>query len=461
MFSNHLKYNKKTKLLTGITVVVGSVLVIFIWLAAGYYEGEAPSLDLTLTTGLIASGQAVRLDATDRKSGIRSIWVAISKGTKEHVLLDKKVHGPDGKTAYEATFEINVDPLKLGIEDGPAVMRMVVRDNSWRRWWHGNLSYLEKDVIIDTRPPDISILSRRHYINQGGAGLVIYRLSEDCLQSGVLVGDRLFTGRNGHFDDARIMMCFVALDINQGPETRIVLMAVDRAGNRTEIAFNHAIRRKVFKKDTVTISDRFLNSKAAELSKFEVRNQDASLLDKYISANRDLRRKNYTTVAKIAGRSAGKILWEGKFLRLPGSVKRTGFGESRQYRYKDRIVDRQAHRGIDLASVARAQVPAANSGRVIYTGLLGIYGNTIVIDHGFGVLSTYSHLSRIDVDIDQMVAKGEIIGRTGSTGLAGGDHLHFGVFVQHLFTNPLEWWDDTWLANHIVGKIKEVRETWQ
>jgi murein DD-endopeptidase MepM/ murein hydrolase activator NlpD len=456
-----LKYKKKIKLLTGLAGVAAVVLFIVIWLAVEYYESEVPSLELSLATGYLGKGQAIRIDVADRKSGIRSVWVAISKGAQEHVLLDREVRGAGGKTAYEASFDIDVDPVELGIDDGPAVMRMVVRDKSWRRWWHGNLNYLEKDVIVDTRPPDVSVLSRRHYINQGGAGLVIYRISEDCEQSGVLVGDRLFAGRSGYFDDTRILMSFFALDTDQGPGTRMVAVAVDRAGNRTEVNFNYTIRRKVFKKDAVTISDRFLNSKVAELIKAEGSNQGGALLDKYVWANRDLRQQNYATVAEMADRSQASILWEGKFLRLPGSVKKTGFGELRQYRYMGRAVDRQVHQGVDLASVARAQVPAANSGKVIYAGSLGIYGKTIVIDHGFGLLSTYSHLSRIDVNVDQMVARGEIIGRTGATGLAGGDHLHFGIFVQHHFTNPLEWWDAAWLANNIVGKIKEVRETWQ
>ena len=409
----------------------------------------------------LGTGQAVTFEVSDRKSGIRSVWAAISKAGKEHVLLDRQIQDPEGKKKHKATFEIAVDPLKLGLADGPAMLRMVVRDNSWRRWWHGNISYLEKEVFIDTRPPEISILSRQHYINQGGAGLVIYRLSEACPQSGVFVGDRFFAGYSGYFSDAKILMSFFALDIDQGSGTRVFVGAVDPAGNRTETAFDYLIRRKVFKKDVITISDRFLERKVPEFSSTQSAIPGGSLLEKFIWSNRDLRRENYRTIVEIAGRSAADILWEGEFLRLPGSMRKAGFGESRQYRYKGRVVDRQVHQGIDLASTVRSPVPAANSGKVIHAGLLGIYGNTIVIDHGFGLLSTYSHLSQIDVQMDQDVAKGDIIGKTGSTGLAGGDHLHFGVFVQQQFVNPLEWWDDTWITNNITAKIKEVHSTWQ
>ena len=52
-----------------------------------------------------------------------------------------------------------------------------------------------------------------------------------------------------------------------------------------------------------------------------------------------------------------------------------------------------------------------------------------------------------------MVSKGEIIGKTGTTGLAGGDHLHFGMVVYNIFVNPIEWWDATWMKNNIQNKL--------
>ena len=113
--------------------------------------------------------------------------------------------------------------------------------------------------------------------------------------------------------------------------------------------------------------------------------------------------------------------------------------------------------GLDLASVAHAPVPAANNGIVVFSGLLGIYGRAILIDHGFGLFSMYAHLNRSDVSKGQRVSKGEIIGRTGSTGLAGGDHLHFSILVQKTFVNPIEWWDEHWIENNILSKIEAVQ----
>ena len=150
------------------------------------------------------------------------------------------------------------------------------------------------------------------------------------------------------------------------------------------------------------------------------------------------------------------MYWQGAFGRLPGSATRSGFGDRRTYFYQGQKIDQQFHLGVDLASLSQSPIPAANKGKIVFADRLGIYGKTIIIDHGFGLFSMYSHLSGFDRHVDQMVSKGEIIGRTGNTGLAGGDHLHFSVLVNDVFVNPLEWWDATWIIHNVTGKIKRI-----
>jgi murein DD-endopeptidase MepM/ murein hydrolase activator NlpD len=114
---------------------------------------------------------------------------------------------------------------------------------------------------------------------------------------------------------------------------------------------------------------------------------------------------------------------------------------------------------VDLASVRNAQVDAAATGRIVHAGFFGIYGQSVIIDHGIGLMTLYSHLSQIDVEPGQKVDSGDIVGRTGATGLAGGDHLHFGVLVAGLPVNPLEWWDPNWLENNFFGKLRQATAT--
>lgn len=452
-----MKVNRKKLIFIGAAV---GIPLLAGWLALVLFEGEKPRLELSLPSSYIGADQQVPLQVSDRKSGVRSIWAALAKNGKEYVVIDEEFER-SGRKVHDTTLQIKIDPIKLGIDDGPAILRIVARDYSWRRWWHGNIAYIEKEVTVDTQPPEIHVISRLHYLNQGGSGLVVYRLTEPCPQSGVHVGNSFFPGHKGLLRDEKIFLAFIALDVDQGPETRIFLSATDPAGNQAQARFHYSIRAKKFKKDTVNISDRFLQRKIPQLAFENPQQSGRTMLDQFVWANRDLRRENYEKVAEIAVNSRGVIHWKAAFLRMPGSARKAGFGDQRTYRYTGRVVDRQVHRGIDLASVLRAPVPAANRGRVTYAGPLGIYGNTVLIDHGCGLLSSYSHLSRIDVQENQMVSRGDIIGRTGSTGLAGGDHLHFGIAVQGTFVNPLEWWDAAWIENNIMAKIKEVKSEWQ
>ncbi|MFH2100076.1 MAG: M23 family metallopeptidase, partial [Pseudomonadota bacterium] len=179
----------------------------------------------------------------------------------------------------------------------------------------------------------------------------------------------------------------------------------------------------------------------------------------FLYVNRDRRQADYLELVGAGRDTARTMLWEGVFERLPRASNRAGFGDRRNYLYKGEIVDNQSHLGVDLASTARSPVPAGNTGIVVLAGTVGIYGETVMLDHGYGLYSSYSHLSQISVTKGQTVKKGEIVGVSGSTGLAGGDHLHFAVMVHDSFVDPKEWWDPSWIKNNITSKIRAVEES--
>jgi murein DD-endopeptidase MepM/ murein hydrolase activator NlpD len=124
--------------------------------------------------------------------------------------------------------------------------------------------------------------------------------------------------------------------------------------------------------------------------------------------------------------------------------------------YKGKQVDQQMHLGFDLSVVKNTPVPASNAGRVIFAEKLGIYGNCIVIDHGYGLQSIYGHLSEFAVKPGDMVSRSQIIGKSGATGLAGGDHLHYSMQVDGVQVNPIEWWDAHWIQDRILSKVNPV-----
>ena len=127
--------------------------------------------------------------------------------------------------------------------------------------------------------------------------------------------------------------------------------------------------------------------------------------------------------------------------------------------YDGQVVDQQTHMGYDFASTSHADIPAANDGVVVFAGPLGIYGNTVIVDHGLGLFSLYGHLSEIAAQKGQAVAKSESLGKSGTTGLAGGDHLHFAMLLGGGFVDPLEWFDPKWIAEHIEGKLETTPAT--
>ncbi len=445
-----------------IVIMLCALAAALIWQTIKGLEGEAPTFRLERSVESVGASYTLKAEALDDKSGLKRLWIAILQQGKEVVLLDRTFPSEGlfrQGVIRKQPVSLEIKVRELGLKDGEAVLRTAAWDYSYRGWWSGNRSYAEHKLIIDTQPPDVDMITRNHNLNQGGAGLAIYRISEPVVTSGVEVADHFFPGSTGLFSDSSVFVAFFAVPYDEGPEAHIYVTATDVAGNTSRTGLLHHIKIKAFKKDTVNVSDAFLERKMPEFENaLDEGSRSISLLDKYLTVNKDVRLANYKTIQDICASSDAKLYWSGVFGRLPASARKASFADHRTYRYQGRDIDRQVHLGIDLASTGRSPVPAANSGRVAFAGNLGIYGKTVIIDHGLAVFSMYGHLSRILVMTDQEVSKGDIIGYTGSTGLAGGDHLHFSILIHHTFVNPIEWWDSNWIKHNIADKLNYAKE---
>lgn len=451
-----------------ILVLLCAVLGLGIYVLFYTFEGKQPVIDIDLPSVYLKKSYEMTFDVKDQQTGLRKVMVSIIQQNKEKVLLEKKYKNSmfsglfsDSKIIKDA-FTIPVQSRKYGMTDGEAVIRVEASDSSWRGWNKGNIALVEKKVIIDSKPPKISVLTKQHNIERGGAGLVIYKLFEKNIKSGVKVGDNFFPGHSGLFENKNIHAAFFALSYRQGPGTQIAVIAEDMAANITKRGFYHYIRDQRFKTDTLNISDRFLDKKMAEFD-LGAKNDaflktENPMLEKFLYINGKIRTKNSETILSVPLDTDNTKQWNGSFSRLEGSARRAGFGDHRAYKYKGKKIDKAVHLGIDLASIANSPVKAANSGRIIFAKFVGIFGNTIIIDHGFGLCSLYSHLSQFSVNRADSINKGDVIGFTGSTGLAGGDHLHFSMIVHNVFVNPVEWWDGSWIKNNITSKIDFVKQ---
>ena len=206
-----------------------------------------------------------------------------------------------------------------------------------------------------------------------------------------------------------------------------------------------------FKSDSIELSDNFLQ--AVENKLRDLAPNATNPLECYLYINNQVRAANVQSLREIGRDTASAMLWSGAFERLPRSAPRAGFGDHRFFSYQGKPVGESFHLGLDLASVRNAEVPAGNSGRVVFCADNGIYGNLIVIDHGLGLMSLYSHLNDTMVKVGDVVQKGQIIAHTGSTGLAFGDHLHFGIIVGGVEVTPIEWLDPKWIRDNITGRL--------
>jgi hypothetical protein len=450
---------------TRIMVVIGVLFLLFsCWLILFKFEGEKPQLSSNLTSNVVGVSSELKIDGIDKKSGLRSIQVGIVRNDEFITLKTEEYPGGDffgGGGVQRKTVIVDFEPEKLNLTEGKTTLKIIARDYSWRGWLAGNETTISNTITIDTRSPRITLISREHNFSQGGSGCVVFKVSEACSKSGVKVGDNYFPAHPVELitggDKKNNYIAFIGLRHDQGQATQIKIEVSDLAGNSSRMNVTGFIRNKTYKKDVINIPDRFLDRKMPEFDVKPVGNDQNPLVAKFLEINRNVRKANYLTITEWGEKSESALLWEGSFLRMPKSARKAGFADHREYRYNGALIDQQVHLGIDLASVAYSPVPAANSGKVLFADNIGIYGNTVILDHGFGLISTYSHLSGFAVDIGKFVKKGEIIGNTGTTGLAGGDHLHFGMMVHNIFVDPVEWWDAKWIENNISAKTRLLK----
>jgi murein DD-endopeptidase MepM/ murein hydrolase activator NlpD len=221
---------------------------------------------------------------------------------------------------------------------------------------------------------------------------------------------------------------------------------------------------KPFKKSRIEIDDKFINRVVPEIIehspelKVSAPAQDSpEMLAAFLRVNGELRRLNAQQIADLAKKTSPDRQWSQPFVQLGNSQVEASFADHRTYIYKGKEIDQQTHLGFDLAVTAHVPVVAANDGTVLNASWLGIYGNCVVIDHGMGVQSLYGHMQSFDVKVGDKVARGQTLGRSDSTGLAGGDHLHFTLLVGGQMVNPVEWWDAHWIADRVERKLKEAR----
>ncbi|OLB52978.1 MAG: hypothetical protein AUH99_03615 [Candidatus Rokubacteria bacterium 13_2_20CM_2_70_11] len=359
----------------------------------------------------------------------------------------------EGALGQRLDIPVVLESATLGLREGGASLEVWARDDFWRPFRLKERAIATYPVTVDLTPPRIEVLGATRYVAAGGSGLVAFRVtgaSRATVSAGKLVEPSFPWGPPER--GARVAL--VALPWDLAPGASLAITAEDEAGNVASRALPSELRSRRFPRDRIEIKDAFLQAKVPEL--LPQRSPSQRLVDGFLVINRELRRQAEETKRRIGASSAETPLWEGPLVQPSRTKVFANFAEMRTYLYGGREIDKQVHYGYDLASTRQSSVPAANRGAVVFAGPLTIYGNTVIVDHGLGLQTLYAHLSSIEVKVGDVVARGQELGRTGATGLAMGDHLHFEVLVNGVSVTPLEWWDAKWIRDHITKPLREA-----
>ncbi len=437
------------------------IIAIGAMLALQLRAGPVPQVDIRPDRPALGLASSVLVRVTEPLRGPASIRVRVVQGQTDHVVLDESF-------ATASAFELWAPPAQPversvpagrdavpGLTEGQASVVVEAR---------GAATLLRSGVVATAsvalpvllKPPVLARGPGEVSVAQGGAGLVVYTVGRTASRHGVESGGHFFAGvrRSDLGPDAAVALFAVAYDEPRVDE--IALLAEDVVDNRVRIPIVDRYERRPLTRDTINVTTAVMEAVVPKIMARTPSLEDqGSLVENYIQINRDLRAALARQLIEIGQKSSADFSWRRAFIQMPAKVV-SPFADRRTYFHEGERIDEQDHLGFDLASVKKDRVPAANDGTIVFCDYFGIYGNTIIIDHGLGLMTLYAHLSSFGVKEGEAVTRGQIIGRTGATGLALGDHLHFTTMVRGVPTNPLEWWDEAWIASRIVEQIPSI-----
>lgn len=441
-----------------ILLLLLAVAAVWAWFGAG----AAPTVEIEPERSAIGRSTPVTVRVAEPGRGLSRVRVEVIQGDRtlpveERAWEPRPFWKPWGEKTPEDTLTVDVGSEALeNLEEGEATLRVTAdAAGTWLRSPDPTVTELDMPVML--RPPRVGLISTQHNVRQGGSEVVVYRVDEGVERDGVEAGDRFFPGFDLPGGAAGERFALFAAPYDLDDSSKISLVAEDAAGNTARLSFVDRFTPKPYSTGTIRLSDGFLEEVVPEILANTPKLEDlGSPLENYLQINGELRKQNRARLRDLAEQSTNEFLWTEAFLQMPNAQVMSPFAVRRTYTYNEEPVDTQFHLGYDLATVRRDAIPSANDGIVVVAEYFGIYGNCVIVDHGFGLMSLYGHLSSLEVDVGERVTRGQSLGRSGETGLAGGDHLHFGILLQGLPVDPLEWWDAKWLRDHLDDKMGEA-----
>ncbi len=445
-----------------LAVVLLIVLIVIGWKAL---SNQAPTISLANQPRGLGQSTQLAIEARDGKHNVRRIAVDVSQNG--HALYHTAMVAPSGPVHWWKPWsdaQSVVDwaaPLNRrlipGLAEGTATIQIAAINDSWGRLFRGGESRVRLTLPVRFTAPQIGVITTQHYINQGGCDMVVFHVSPGTVESGVQVGKYFFTSFpvKSSMPDTRLAIFAYPWDLD--PSTPAEIVARDDAGNQAVANFSYRVFPRKFHTDTIALDDAYIARVVPPImSETPDLDDQGSPLKNFLAVNGRLRQIDSDKLIELAKQTSPTFLWHEPFNRLPSKTE-AYFADARTYTYNGQVVDHQTHLGFDLAGLEHMPVLAANDGVVVMAQFFGIFGNAVVIDHGAGVQTLYGHMSQLEVKPGEAVKRGQEIGRSGATGLAGGDHLHFTVLLDGVPVNPTEWWDPHWIHDRIQAKLEAYR----
>jgi murein DD-endopeptidase MepM/ murein hydrolase activator NlpD len=443
--------------------IIVLVIIVLIILEIGFklFSNPAPTIEPAQTIKGIGVSRGLTFVVRDARYRIVRVNVAVLQNGRVFpapvTVKEVPTERPARKTAFTVDASAQVGRREMpGLQQGEATIRVTAVNDSWGRFFRGGQRVFTLSVPVRFMPPQVEVLSPQQYVNLGGCAMVVFTVSAGTVQSGVEVGDDYFPSWPVRETQPQTRLALFAFPYDISPNAPARIVAEDDAGNRTVASFNYRVFPKKFPSSTLNITDAYMQRVVPPiLSQTTAISDQGSLVKNFIAINRDLRRIDAERMLRLAKETNAKFMWSQPFLRLPDTKAEANFADHRTYIYDGNAIDREVHLGDDLASVAHSSVVAANDGLVVYAGWLDIFGNAVIIDHGCGLQTLYGHMASFKVKIGQLVKRGQSIGYSDSTGLAGGDHVHFAVMLDGIPVDPKEWWDAHWIHDQISAKLQQ------
>ena len=423
-----------------ILVVIALVVLLLVFLLA---RSATPVVELP--SAVVSLGQATPITVHVRDPrGIRRLQAFVEQNGARYQVFAMAQPSKSPDSTWNFTAGVKTTPQ---LQAGNAKLIVEATSNDLLR----KTGRAERNLTVVTQPPIVSVDSEQHYLYLGMADLATFNVSGSWTEAGVRVGDEKFrawpmpSGKPGLFS-------MFAFAWNMPADTVPLVYAANDAGNDVTSPLVVVFPKKEqpkYKVHDLQVSDAFMQKVTNELDP----NGTGDPVTRFVKINSEMRRANNKTLSDLQFKTADRFLWSRPFIRQPHSQAESNFADVRNYTYHGQKIDQQVHLGYDLAVTQHVGVEASNDGKVVYAAPLGIYGNCIVVDHGYGLQTIYGHLSRIDVHEGDMVKQGQVMGVSGQTGMAGGDHIHFAMQLDGIQIDPKEWWDAHWIKDHIARRV--------